>query len=58
MKCKLCKTTGIHKHFNEYSSSNEITLDNAFLGYVLRKEGKIKLCQLKNKLILGLEENY
>lgn len=28
------KTTGLHKHLNEYSSGNEITLDNAFLGYV------------------------
>lgn len=49
-KGKFYQTTGLRKHFNEYSSSNEITLDNAFLGYVLGKEGKIKLCQSKSKI--------
>lgn len=40
---------GLQKHLYEDSSSNEITLDNAFVGYVLGKERKINLCQLKNK---------
>ena len=40
---------GLQKHLYEDSSSNEITLDNAFVGYVLGKKGKINLCQLKNK---------
>lgn len=40
---------GLQKHLYEDSSSNEITLGNAFVGYVLGKKGKINLCQLKNK---------
>lgn len=31
-KFKLHQSTGLHKHFNEYSSGNEITLGNAFVG--------------------------
>ena len=40
---------GLQKLLYEDSSSNEITLGNAFVGYVLGKKGKINLYQLKNK---------